>query len=75
MKEKLVTFDRTITVPRQLVSVRPGLDLALVTKIRELLIALNRTQEGRQLLEGLRKTKKFDELPPQSESALTSVVH
>ena len=26
LKQKIISFDRTLTVPRQLVSVRPGLD-------------------------------------------------
>ena len=70
LKGKIKAFDRTITVPRQLVSARPGLDRALVDKVRELLIALDQTEEGRQILEGLKKTKKFDPLPPEAEAAL-----
>ena len=34
LMERLTTFGRTISVPRQLVSVRPGLDPALVTQLR-----------------------------------------
>ena len=69
-KERLGTFDRTITVPRQLVSTGPGLDAALVGRVRELLIDLDQTEEGRLLLEGLKDTKKFDPLPPDSREAL-----
>ena len=68
--DQLVALDRTITVPRQLVSVRPGLDPARSQRIRDLLIGLDRTQEGRVLLEGLKNTKKFDEVPPESQEAL-----
>jgi len=70
LKERIVAFDRTITVPRQLVSVRPGLDPALALEVRSLLVNLDQTEEGRELLEGLKNTRKFDPLPPASESAL-----
>ena len=43
VKQQVIAFDRTITVPRQLVSVRPGLDSDLVSNIRDLLIGLEQT--------------------------------
>lgn len=70
IKERIVAFDRTVSVPRQLVSVRPDLDAALALEVRALLLSLDQTEEGRLLLEGLKKTSKFDPLPPASESAL-----
>ena len=70
IKRQFVVFGRTAAVPRQLVSVRPGLDPELVTRVRELLTGLDETEEGRKLLEGLKKTKKFDELPADSEASL-----
>ena len=70
LKERIVSFDRTISVPRQLVSVRPDLDTALVLEVRALLLSLDQTEAGQKLLEGLKKTRKFDPLPPASEEAL-----
>ncbi len=70
LQERVVAFDPSMTVPRQLVSVRPGLDAGLVAKVKALLIALDQTDEGRLLLEGLKSTKKFDSLPAGSKSAL-----
>jgi len=70
VKEGFVVFDRTISVPRQLVSVRPDLDAVLAVKVRALLLSLDQTEEGRLLLKGLKNTRKFDPLPPASESAL-----
>ena len=69
----MISFDRTVSVPRQLVSVRPGLEPELVDKIRKLLIVLDQTEEGRQLLAGLKKTTKFDALPEDSEESLTEL--
>ncbi len=70
LKERIVAFDRTISVPRQLVSVRPRLDAALAQEVKSLLLSLDQTEEGRLLLEGLKNTRKFDPLPPASDSAL-----
>ncbi len=72
LKEQLITIDRTITVPRQIVSTRPGLSSDLVSKVRDLLIGLDQTEEGRQILEDMKKSK-FDPLPPDSEEALQEV--
>lgn len=73
MKAKIVSIGQTISVPRQLVSVRPGLDPKLVSKIGELLMGLDQTEDGRLILEHLKNTKKFDELPPGSSSDLEEV--
>ena len=70
MKEKLAIFDETMSVPRQVVSVRPGLDRRIVNKVRQLLISLDQTDEGRSILEGLKKTSRFDPLPAESERQL-----
>ena len=73
LKERIVALDRTISVPRQLVSVRPGLDPKLVGRIRTLLTDLDQTERGRQILDGLKKTRKFDPLPADSRVALTAL--
>lgn len=73
LMDQLVVLDRTITVPRQLVSVRPGLDPALRQRIRDLLIGLDQTDEGRILLKGLKNTRKFDEVPLESQESLVQL--
>ena len=73
LMDQLVALDRTITVPRQLVSVRPGLDPGVRQRIRELLIGLDQTEEGRILLEGLKNTRKSDEVPPESQESLAQL--
>ena len=70
LTSEIKSFDRTITVPRQLVSVRPGLDAELVARVGELLISLDQTEEGRQILEGLKQTKKFNLVPIDAKAAL-----
>ncbi|MFQ6026833.1 MAG: phosphate/phosphite/phosphonate ABC transporter substrate-binding protein [Dehalococcoidia bacterium] len=70
LKQRIVAIDQTIEVPRQLVSVRPGLPPDLATRISELLTNLDQTEKGRQLLSSLKKTRKFDLLPPESRPIL-----
>ena len=70
LMNQLRVFDQTLKVPRQLVSARPGLDPALISKVEELLIGLKETERGRQILEGLKSTSMFDRLPAESQTAL-----
>ena len=69
LKEQLMTLDRTITVPRQIVSVRSALHPDLVSRIRDLLLGLEQTEEGRQILTGMQRSK-FDPLLPDSQASL-----
>ena len=70
LKQQIVAFDQTIAVPRQLVSARPDIGPALADKVQRLLIDLDQTDEGLQILENLKKTAKFDPLPADSHSSL-----
>ncbi len=70
LQEQINAFDRTITVPRQLVSVSPGLGDEVVDRIQQVLVDLELTDEGQQLLEGLKNTKRFDPLPDNSGAAV-----
>ena len=70
LMNQITQVGRTIAVPRQLVSVRPGLDPRLASRVIELLIGLDQTEEGRLILENLKKTKKFDVLPADSSASL-----
>jgi len=42
----------------------------LIGKVEELLIGLKETERGRQILEGLKSTSRFDRLPAESQAAL-----
>ena len=70
LTNQLRVFDQTFSVPRQLVSARPGLDPALVSKVEELLIGLTEIERGRQILEGFKSTSRFDQVPSESQVAL-----
>lgn len=70
LKEQIVAFDRTIAVPRQLVSVRRDLSPELTNQIREILIGLEHDERGHAMLANLKKTTRFDAPPEESASAL-----
>ena len=70
LKQRIIVIARTSAVPRQLVSLASGLDPGLARKVQELLVGLELTKEGRDLLEGIKQTIKFDPLPPDSQAAL-----
>jgi hypothetical protein len=67
---KYMIPDQTITVPRQLVSVRVGLDPALTEKVREILTGLYQTNGSQELYEGLDETEKFDAWPSDAAEEL-----
>ena len=73
LRSQISFLGETISVPRQLVSIRPGVDPRLAGRIKELLFGLDQTEEGRAILEHLKETKKFDELPAKSVENLQSV--
>jgi phosphonate transport system substrate-binding protein len=63
----------TPQLPRSLVGVRGDLAPALVARIRDLLVELEHTQDGKVLLDSLDRTTRFDALPPEAEQALDSI--
>ena len=71
--EQLVTLGRTIAVPRQLVSIRSDLDPELASELRDILIGLEQTPEGVQILTRLKKTTRFDALPLTSAVSLAQL--
>ena len=70
IKEELTVFGSTIVVPRQLVSVRPGLEPEIANRITQVLSDMDQSERGREVLEGFKKTKKFDQLPEESKQAI-----
>jgi hypothetical protein len=61
---------QTVTVPRSLVSARPGLEQALLEQAVVLLVLADDTEEGRQLLKKVDKTDRFEALTPEHTSAV-----
>lgn len=63
----------TSSFPRHVVSYRADLAPKLVTKIKEILMQMDQSQEGRSALKEFEGTTKFDELPGSSMAQLLKV--
>ena len=60
-------------LPRQLVSHRGGLPAPLVARIRAVLIGMEQTEEGRNILAAFEKTTRFDDLAPESLDRIRAI--
>lgn len=61
IREELKVIDRTIDVPRHVVSYRSGLDPVLAGKIRQIFLNMDKDPQGIEIMNITEKTKKFDE--------------
>jgi len=66
VRETLKIIGRTITVPRQIISVRKDLDSKLVKALKEVLLNMDKDPEGQAALKRQQNTTKIDEIPPGS---------
>jgi phosphonate transport system substrate-binding protein len=64
--DSLKILHRTFSIPRQIVSHRADLPAELGARIKEILIKMDQSEEGKKTLQDFEKTTKFDELPDQS---------
>jgi phosphonate transport system substrate-binding protein len=64
---ELNVLAETETIPRHLVSVRNDLELTLVSRLKETLLAMHHDKESRKILKEIDKTTKFDLLPEGEE--------
>lgn len=65
-RNRLMIIASSPWFPRHIVSCRTDLPPQLVTRIKEVLVQMDRSEEGRKVLEVFEKTKKFDEIPPEA---------
>lgn len=72
--DALRVIHETPAVPRHLVSHRKDLDEALVKRIREVLLAMENTEQGRQVLAAFEQTVRFDDLPSGVQKSLAPIL-
>lgn len=65
---QIVKLAETAPFPRNLVSVRKDLDPALVKRLKEVLLAMDKDEEGQKVLAKTDETNKFDALPGGEEA-------
>lgn len=56
---------KTKTVPRQMASVRQDLDTQLREKIKTILLSMDQTEAGKEVLTKFEETSKFDDFPAE----------
>ena len=66
----LKVIHTTSSFPRHLVSYRPDLAPKLVTKVKNILIEMDQSKDGRSALKEFERTTKFDELPSSSTAQI-----
>ncbi|MFQ5598013.1 MAG: phosphate/phosphite/phosphonate ABC transporter substrate-binding protein [Nitrospiria bacterium] len=67
---QLKRLHETFSIPRHIVSYRADLPPRLVARIKDILLGMERSEEGRRVLKAFEKTTKFDEIPEQSLAPL-----
>ncbi len=73
IRDSLKIIGKTISLPRQLLSVRKGLEPKIVHGLKDLLIKMDTYPEGQGVLKRQQNTTKFDEIPPDSIDKLKQV--
>lgn len=68
--ESLKIIYETLSIPRHIVSYRADLSKKLVDRIKEILIEMDKSEEGRKTLQEFERTAKFDEIPDRSMTYL-----
>jgi phosphonate transport system substrate-binding protein len=67
----LNVLHETAAIPRHVVSHRPNLRPGLVERIRDILIRMDQSAEGRKILDGFDETRKFDDIPEETMKRLS----
>jgi len=66
VRETIKIIGRTISVPRQIISVRKDLDPKILKALKEVLINMEKDPEGQGVLKRQQGTTNIDEIPPGS---------
>lgn len=74
IKSELRVIERTIDLPRHIVSHRPDMDPATVEKIRRILINMDKDPEGIEILKNFQNTKKYDPISMDEISDIGKIV-
>jgi phosphonate transport system substrate-binding protein len=71
----LKVIHQTVSVPRHIVSFRKDLDEKLAQKLREIMIGMEHSEEGKAVLAKWSNTTRFDDLPGGAQTALAPFMH
>jgi phosphonate transport system substrate-binding protein len=68
-REAMTVLAETEKVARHVVLVREGLDPKLVEQIKQTLLNMDQSPEGREVMENFEETTKFDNFPTEEDIA------
>jgi phosphonate transport system substrate-binding protein len=66
-------IQETESFPRHLVSHRPDLPAKLVTVVKEILLHMHQTDEGKQVLQDFENTTRFEEIPARDRDRMAGI--
>ncbi len=69
--ENFKVIFKTADVPRHIVSYRGDMDKKIVDRLREILVNMDKSNDGMEVLKEFEKTTKFDEIPHESKILLS----
>ena len=72
--DSLNIFAKTPSVPRHMVSARPDLPQDLLASVKEILMRMDQSEEGKKTLEQFERAAKFDELTAQNAAFIQKIV-
>ena len=68
--DQLKVLHKTMSIPRQVVSYRGDLAQSLAGTIKQILLRMDQSEEGKKILQEFERTTKFDDLSPQALAPL-----
>jgi len=73
VRETLKVVGKTMSVPRQLITVRKDLDPSLLKALKVVLTNMDKDPDGQQVLKRQQRTTKIEEIPPKSMEQIRAV--
>lgn len=68
-REAMKVLAETDKVARHVVMIKPGMEPEKVEAIKQILLEMDQTEEGKVVLEEFEETGKFDDFPPEADIA------
>ncbi|MFT5206862.1 MAG: phosphonate transport system substrate-binding protein [Candidatus Omnitrophota bacterium] len=71
----LTIIKETIDVPRQVVSHRADLDPKIINALKDILVNMDKTEDGQAVLAAFKKTKRFDDFDGDIDAQMNPIIN